>query len=58
MRKEAQGPRFVDLLVDGVSLTRNLRDELDAILRDNGGDVADLARRIRATIARIKGGSK
>lgn len=54
MRKSPQGQRFVDLLVDGISLTRNLRDEVDAILRDNGSNVADLEARLRTTIARIR----
>lgn len=58
MRPAAGGTRIVDLLVDGVSLTRNLRDELDAILRDNGGDIAALGRRLRTTIARINGGRR
>ena len=54
LREGPQGLRFVDLLIDGISLTRNLRDEVDAILRDNGGDVADLETRLRTTIARIQ----
>lgn len=54
MRSGPAGPRFVDLLIDGVSLVRNLRDELDAILHDNHGDLADLAVRLRTTIARVE----
>ncbi len=58
MRTGAHGPRFVDLLVDGISITRNLRDELDAILRDNKGDIADLRARLRATVARAEGAGR
>lgn len=58
MRTGPRGPRFADLLIDGISLTRNLRDEIDAILRDNGGDMADLKKRLREAIARIAGSNR
>ncbi len=50
MRKAGGGLRIYDFSAEGIRLTTSLQEEYSAVLRDNGGSVADLTRRMEATL--------
>jgi phospholipid transport system substrate-binding protein len=45
-----QGFRIYDVTVEGVRLSASLKDEYDAVLVDNDGDVADLIQQMKARL--------
>lgn len=45
-----QGFRIYDVTVEGVRLSASLKDEYDAVLVDNDGDVADLIQQMKAKL--------
>jgi phospholipid transport system substrate-binding protein len=50
VRKRDDGYRIVDVVGEGVSIAVTLRSEYHSVLKRNGGDVAALARELRAKI--------
>jgi len=50
MRKVGGGLLIYDFSAEGIRLTTSLQDEYNSVLRDNGGNVADLTRKIEATL--------
>lgn len=50
MHKAADGMKIYDFSAEGIRLTTSLQDEYGSILRQNGGDIADLSKRIQATL--------
>ncbi len=50
LRKAGGGLLIYDFSAEGIRLTTSLQEEYGAVLRDNGGDVADLTRRMEATL--------
>ena len=50
MKRFDQGFRIYDVTVEGVRLSASLKDEYDAVLVDNDGDVADLIAQLKAKL--------
>lgn len=50
LRRVGGGLLIYDFSAEGIRLTTSLQEEYGAVLRDNGGSVADLTRRIEATL--------
>ncbi len=50
MRRVGDGLLIYDFSAEGIRLTTSLQEEFGAVLRDNGGSVADLTRRIEAKL--------
>ena len=48
LRWAPEGFRFVDVLIDGISLARSHRSEFTSVLRQNGGDVDALLERLHS----------
>jgi len=50
MRKAGGNMRIYDFSAEGIRLTTSLQDEYASILRQNGGNVGDLTRKIESTL--------
>lgn len=50
LRKVGGGLLIYDFSAEGIRLTTSLQEEYASVLRDNGGNVADLTRRMEATL--------
>ncbi len=50
IRRRDDGYRIVDIVAEGISIAVTLRSEYTSVLKQNGGDVGALARKLRALI--------
>ncbi len=50
VRRRDDGFRIVDIVAEGISIAVTLRSEYTSVLKQNGGDVGALARKLRAVI--------
>ncbi len=50
VRRRDDGYRIVDIVAEGISIAVTLRSEYASVLKQNGGDVGDLVRKLRAMI--------
>ncbi len=50
VRRRDDGFRIVDIVAKGISIAVTLRSEYTSVLKQNGGDVGALARKLRAVI--------
>ncbi len=50
VRRRDVGYRIVDIVAEGISIAVTLRSEYTSVLKQNGGDVGALARKLRAVI--------
>ncbi len=50
VQRHDDGYRIVDIVAEGISIAVTLRSEYTSVLKQNGGDIDDLVRKLRAMI--------